>query len=255
MMYYFIFVSLLMLFPFGTESFVVDYRMYPRSSRWTLPRKWRHQEGTVNRQVTNFAQASENLNELPWRDFQDWALQDHIQRYSVVIQSEGTTETYCLWRTMIRDVPELNGYPIEFVQQQYESQLERTTGNSSKVNTLSLLPFLDDYVFEPSGGVSGRAYGLKGVADGTRIETSSVQEMKVTIPKGYVQTGETAFEVGSPLQAETYSLAGYTLPAVKVPSNDGDLLLKLGASTACLLAGATAIGELSHHLTVNIFWV
>jgi len=32
-------------------------------------------------------------------------------------------------------------------------------------------------------------------------------------------------------------------------------LVKLGASTGLLLAGATAVNMLSHHLTVNVFWV
>jgi hypothetical protein len=34
-----------------------------------------------------------------------------------------------------------------------------------------------------------------------------------------------------------------------------DLLINLGATTAILLGGATAINMLSHHLTVNVFWV
>ena len=32
-------------------------------------------------------------------------------------------------------------------------------------------------------------------------------------------------------------------------------LVNLGATTAILLGGATAFNMLSHHLTVNVFWV
>ena len=32
-------------------------------------------------------------------------------------------------------------------------------------------------------------------------------------------------------------------------------LVYLGGATAMLLAGASAVGALSHHLTVNVFWV
>ena len=32
-------------------------------------------------------------------------------------------------------------------------------------------------------------------------------------------------------------------------------LVYLGGATAMLLASATAVGMLSHHLTVNVFWV
>ena len=32
-------------------------------------------------------------------------------------------------------------------------------------------------------------------------------------------------------------------------------LAYLGGATAMLLASATAVGMLSHHLTVNVFWV
>jgi len=39
-------------------------------------------------------------------------------------------------------------------------------------------------------------------------------------------------------------------------SNDTDgLLLRLGGTTGIFLAGATAINMLSHHMTVNVFWV
>jgi hypothetical protein len=34
-----------------------------------------------------------------------------------------------------------------------------------------------------------------------------------------------------------------------------DMLTTLGATTAILLGGATAVNMLSHHLTVNVFWV
>lgn len=117
--------------------------------------------------------------------------------------------------------------------------------------------------------------------------------MEVTIPLGYVLTEDIgiAYEIGSPLQSdqgvvndsEAYSMSGVTRKAGQVAgsvnqaaasnlaamarqasSSNGSrtendesnaLLVQLGASTGLLLAGATAVSLLSHHLTVNVFWV
>ena len=34
-----------------------------------------------------------------------------------------------------------------------------------------------------------------------------------------------------------------------------DLLIRLGATTGIVLVGAMALNILSHHMTVNVFWV
>lgn len=130
-------------------------------------------------------------------------------------------------------------------------------------------------------------YGVPGLRDGTRIETSPVGQVEVTIPLGYVLTEDIGigYELGSPLSDEgetPYSLGGVTRTAGQAAgslskaaasnmaamtrkglasSSTGDdessnaMLLQLGASTGLLLAGATAMSMLSHHLTVNVFWV
>ena len=120
--------------------------------------------------------------------------------------------------------------------------------------------------------------------DGTKIETSPVGQVEVTIPLGYVLTEDDgiAYELGKPLfQEEIYSLDGTTKTAIRTAGSLGKqasstlseamrrrettigsteedpnvMLVRLGASTGLLLAGATAMNMLSHHLTVNVFWV
>jgi hypothetical protein len=110
--------------------------------------------------------------------------------------------------------------------------------------------------------------------------------VEVTIPLGYVLTEDDgiAYELGKPLvQGEDfYSLDGTTKTAIRTAGSLGKqaasnlaagfntrgtpqtagseedanvMLVRLGASTGLLLAGATAMNMLSHHLTVNVFWV
>jgi len=140
------------------------------------------------------------------------------------------------------------------------------------------------------GGVCGakrQVYGVPGLRDGTTIETAPVGQVEVTIPLGYVLTEDIgiAYELGKPLEESASTLLdgatrtagrtmGSSLSRTAVTSNilasttrqgidiagmdwkdpDG-YLVKLGASTGLLLAGATAVNMLSHHLTVNVFWV
>lgn len=133
--------------------------------------------------------------------------------------------------------------------------------------------------------ISFQVYGVPGLKDGTAIETSPVGQVEVTIPLGYVLTEDAgiAYELGKPLaeseQGEYYSLDGISKTAGKAASSldrslsqrmggamgkratvdteedPNIMLVRLGASTGMLLAGATAVSMLSHHLTVNVFWV
>lgn len=126
---------------------------------------------------------------------------------------------------------------------------------------------------------------MRGLRDGTNIETASVGQVEVTIPLGYVLTeGDgVAYELGKPLvqEEEAYSMDGVTkkairtagslssqatstvsetirqrgAPTVGTEEDPNSMLVRLGASTGLLLAGATAMSMLSHHLTVNVFWV
>lgn len=118
---------------------------------------------------------------------------------------------------------------------------------------------------------------MKGFADGTSVQTSELVQVQLTIPRGYVLTkdGSSAYELGLPLSEEGYSLdiarmrinmnedeikKGLVSSIEKTGQVIGDqetttLLLNLGSATAILLASATAINMLSHHMTVNVFWV
>ena len=217
---------------------------------------------------------------MPWSDVQDFALRDHLPRYTIMIplnkkskkEDSSSTTVYALWRTMLKEIPELAGYPIDFLQDMHARQNKEE--NTKSNTTPGLLPYLDDYEFAAAGGVSGKIYGVPGLADGTRIETSAVSSIEVTLPKGFVRCvdGSAAYELGLP-KREAFS-ASATASAGKKASGEllntvnnvssmvpqtteeaDGMLLRLGASTAVLLAGATAINMLSHHMTVNVFWV
>lgn len=219
----------------------------------------------------------EKLPSMPWSDSQNSALHDNLSKYTVQIPlqageiKEGS-QVYGLWRTMLKEVPQLAGYPIDFLQEMHAEQIKNN--ETLLEGTPGLLPYLDDYEFASAGGVSGKVYGIAGIADGTRIETSSVSNIEVTLPQGFVRTtdGSSAYEVGRP-KREEFSTDGVaassiakggellknvqnagSLEPMTVEDSDG-MLMRLGASTGILLAGATAVSMLSHHLTVNVFWV
>lgn len=254
------------------------------------------------------------LSSMPWSDFQSWALRDNLHRYLVTIPSLGSSnpddyETYALWRTMAQDATELAGYEPNFLMAKHASELKERRSKDrqsdggdtapadisekesaySLESTPGLLPFLDQFEFDTEGGVSGRAYGLPGIADGAMITTPAVAEVEKTVKRGYVRTedGTVAYELGTPAD-DIYSsdgtagvvtektrtamlealagaaatmakgevaAAGAGLAKTVVDGDSNDMLIKLGGSTAILLAGATAMSMLSHHLTVNVFWV
>ena len=143
---------------------------------------------------------------MPWSDVQDWALRDNLSKYTVVIpfgsEKDDTPQVYALWRTMLKEIPELSGYPIDFLQDMYSKQISKKESPSeSKLDaTPALLPYLEDYEFASAGGVSGKIYGVPGLADGTRIETSPVTNIEVTLPQGFIRCadGSAAYELGRP---------------------------------------------------------
>ena len=255
----------------------------------------------------------DGIRRYPWSDLQQWALRDNLPKYTIRIpiqqtatvapaKSESSTaaaedtvlEPFALWRSLQNDVPELAGYPIEFLRARHEdmrrdqeNHVEDTGGvgvdNKATIRvvqhrvTPGVLPFLQSYEFSAGGGICGDVYGMNGVSDGSRIETSALRNVKESLPKGYVQTsdGGASFELGAPLRSDegmvsTASAAAKEFGAEKLSDlstkqlrtlansveEDGDgMLLRLGALSGVLLAGATAINMLSHHLTVNVFWV
>jgi len=225
--------------------------------------------------------------EMPWGEQQQWALRDNIHRYLVEIpqlayeNEKGQPEsTYALWMALTRDVIELAGYDIEFIRKKYKETMAGFE-HPSKIKLPSSppksLPLLDQFDFQPNGGVSGKIQGLKGFADGTSVQTSELVQVQLTIPRGYVLTkdGSSAYELGLPLSEETYS-SDIARMKIKISEDEikkglvssiektgqimgdretTDLLINLGSATAILLGSATAINMLSHHMTVNVFWV
>jgi hypothetical protein len=225
--------------------------------------------------------------DLPWSDLQDWALRDSIHRYTIQVpvvdsESKRTTLQVCtLWRSLYNDVTELSGYPLDFLVQQRALQVRNEQHNDNVTATGrdlvvvgKILPYLDDFVFANSGGLSGCVYGMAGVADGMRIETAPVSNVQATIPKGFVMTQDASviYELGRPLSAlqeNTYSLDGILKQRAIVSArsltksalgtlDDAPLdpeIVNLGILTAIVVTGALAFETLSHHLTVNVFWV
>jgi hypothetical protein len=261
---------------------------------------------------------SETIGRYPWSELQQWALRDNLHKYTFRIpikQKTSLTSTksidtetsakkeedtvlssFALWRSLQHDVSELSGYPIDFLQARYEeihkgkqNQIEVTDDNDGTrrrfqpPTTPGVLPFLQEYEFSARGGISGYVYGMDGVSDGSRIETSAVKNIKESLPNGYIQTsdGHASFELGNPLQTDKWNTELGTVSSISavkefsletvsnvaststkelrslvnsVEDDDG-MLLRLGALSGVLLAGATAVNMLSHHLTVNVFWV
>uniref|UniRef100_A0A448ZJZ4 Uncharacterized protein n=1 Tax=Pseudo-nitzschia multistriata TaxID=183589 RepID=A0A448ZJZ4_9STRA len=239
----------------------------------------------------------------PWSKVQEWALRDNLPKYTVRISKrrENTgrkkveLSSFVLWRTLRDDIPELCGYPVEILRSRHEkmemAQQSKTHENTDDghfpstksidggvTTALGVLPFLQDYEFSTDGGMCGYVYGLDGLSDGSRIETSQLKNVKETLPRGFIQTSDdTCYELGQPLQTDLEGVTKRTnsntvtklsLDKLSEKSTNNDfrsaidtiedpdgLLLRLGATTGILLAGATAFNMVSHHLTVNVFWV
>eukprot|EP00979_Chaetoceros_neogracilis_P017586 scaffold10251_cov287-Chaetoceros_neogracile.AAC.8 len=233
---------------------------------------------------------------LPWGNRQAWALKDCLNKYLVEIpQLENVNGngdcTYVMWRAMSRENIELAGYDIEFLRTKYAQMLEDDDGDDddgggalTPAKAPGALPLLDNFEFESNGGVSGNIQGLRGIADGTIAQTSSLAYVQLTVPRGYVMTedGSSAYELGSPLSEENFSIdiarmdinvnaddvkrklksgaeeTGKVASSIALSAGDEEttkMLFNLGATTAILLGGATAMNMLAHHLTVNVFWV
>ena len=228
---------------------------------------------------------------MPWGDVQKWALEDNIGKFTVTIPA--SKKRVALWRTMAREVTELAGYPVPFLVKMHQKSLKTDESNSS-ASVPGVLPMVDDFEFASNGGVVGRAYGIPGIADGTRINTPPLVSVEQTIPLGYVTTEEDdlgvafSYELGLCASSSVYSLDGTERSSALLSARrlvlegavdsskrlvdiakdaqvTGSGLLSdaesnrdlayLGGATAMLLASASAVGMLSHHLTVNVFWV
>jgi hypothetical protein len=250
--------------------------------------------GTSDGSVTTRSPTNHGIDDdwydFPWSDMQAWTLRDQVPRYTIQVEAVDSTtqkptiKVYALWRALVNDVPELAGYPIPFLATRYVSLRQAEGADrfaSSAIQTITdVLPFLDEFEFTASGGMTGRVYGVQGVADGTRIETSAVGNVEITIPKGFVETHDgLLYELGRPArrpEGDVYSLDA----ARKSLLTSADLarglsttaslrnnlrqrdesawdpeLKQFGALTAIVVVGALAFETLQHHLTVNVFWV
>jgi len=209
--------------------------------------------------------------DMPWSHNQEWAMKDNLSKFTVQVHIKNTEDgqdklhVYTLWRTLSNEVTALSGYPLKFLLDRYQDMREELNVKTST----EVLPYLDGYAFESDGGVSGRVYGIAGVAEGTRIQTTPVAGVESTLRKGYILTQEgIVYELGLP-SSETKVLDGQMKMAQRAASSiqsaasdvelsyvvENDELAKLGVLTAVLLSGAYAVETLSHHLTVNVFWV
>ena len=169
------------------------------------------------------SKSNSNL-EMPWSEWQEWALNDNLSKYLVTIDDT----QYALWHTMIREVTELSGYNVAFVRKMHARSLstdattfdKKTTSTTKKKNnnndhnkdsptlksTPKVLPLLDEFQFEPNGGITGKAYGLMGIANGAMIQTPPLRQsqMSFTIPNGYVLLEESESE--SDLNDDSYDI-------------------------------------------------
>lgn len=248
--------------------------------------------------------------DMPWSSNQEWALQDKISKYMIniptlnnpTLKGGGINKTtFALWYTMRKEVTEVMGYEIEYLQSKYaalamnindkDNANANVNANSNDIKSATppgILPFIDDFEFRKNGGMKGRVYGLVGIEPATEIVTSPLKDVELTLPKGFVLTedGSCAYELGIPkserkLNVNTNDAYSMNLSALsedsatalvsdvseqgsRLASNVvkelGDpetsrMIVNLGATTAILLGTATAINMLSHHLTVNVFWV
>ena len=201
--------------------------------------------------------------------------------------------TFALWHTMTNEVTELMGYEIDYLQMKYSALLEDSEGG--KLAPPGVLPYIDDFEFRNNGGIKGRIYGLVGIESGTEIVTSPLKEVELTLPRGFALTGDgsCAYELGTPKsersKVENFNrdsvntaLNSYSMDLSSMKEDGGRLLSDIGdksgqvagnavkelgdpqtsqmvvnlaGTTAVVLGAATAMNMLSHHLTVNVFWV
>jgi hypothetical protein len=229
-----------------------------------------------------------------WSEWQEWALQDNVPKFLITIPQPQSTvvdppQKFILWRNMVRDVPEFNGYTAPLVRSMYVKRRRKV--DSEDADVPPILPLIEQFTFEPNRGMSGIVYGFQGIADGTRITTPPLYDLHQTIQLGYVYTREEgksgpvlAYEIGSPSQHQNEEGDSWLdilrrrrqtqilLPIISsssslggTPLQEGTMLFReengpnnlgsLVSISAIVLGTATAANILSHHLTVNIFWV
>lgn len=292
-----VFIQLLVLLSSG-DSFMFQPSLVQRSRHKTCTHNIMRTSITAESSPSPISDTGPvtEREDMPWGDVQKWALEDNIGKFTVTIPS--SKKRVALWRTMAREVTELAGYPIPFLVKQHQRSLKTNNSNNNETTSTTespgVLPMVDDFEFASNGGVVGRAYGIPGIADGTRINTPPLVSVEQTIPLGYVTTEEDdlgvafSYELGVCASSSVYSLDGterssallsarrlvlegavdsskrladiakdaqVTGSGLLTDAESNRDLAYLGGATALLLASASAVGMLSHHLTVNVFWV
>lgn len=196
------------------------------------------------------------------------ALQRQIPKYTIAVPEEISGEQqqqycrYILWRNLLLHTPELAGYPVSFVVDQ---ALLLDINENLPPSCQTTLPYLDQVEIR-DGGIAGNVYGLVGVADGTEISTPPLVHLPPR-QQYYIQVdnGGVVYELGEWKKHDDVTAAGIEATTTKSrlttttpPSSttwlDRDVVHLAGLSAITLAAG-WAMETLSHHLTVNIFWV
>ena len=187
---------------------------------------------TQTTSTTNSIQKQQQRLDMPWSEWQEWALNDNLPKYLIHIPGNNNNNnkknknknnhpnehySFALWHTMIRDVTELSGYDVGFVRKMHAQSLKaikqpKALQQEKKIDdndedqdndkdqdqvqeglpkitfTPAILPLLDDFQFEPNGGITGKVFGLAGIANGAMIQTPPLDQSQLafTIPNGYV---------------------------------------------------------------------
>lgn len=222
-----------------------------------------------------------------WSQWQDWALIDHLSDYLIttVATETGRQTQAARWRAMVQEVPEFNGFPVEYVRDRYQRLLLSSSlvegedasdydkKSKKKLPTKILpkmLPLLEQYAFvrASSDQLTGYGYGITNIADGTLMTTPTLKGTEVTIPLGYVQSddGVSVYELGTPKYSSSFADDEdfYSLDIANsiskssisiLPDKADGMLVNLGLLTGFLLASATAVNTISHHVSVHVYWV
>jgi hypothetical protein len=229
---------------------------------------------------------------MPWSDIQTYALKDNLPKFTVTIPSfDGTTKQYAMWRTFTREIPELAGYPLPFLLHKHQHLVpdDSTTtpgllpmvdefefasnggiagraygfpgiADGTRITTPALvgvestvpLGYVTTAIDDE--GVSF-SYELGRCASSTVFLEGSERSAALLSARRMMMDG---LDVGVSSSKQVASIAKDAAMAGSGLLTDAEAnrdLVYLGGATAMLLASATAIGMLSHHLTVNVFWV
>lgn len=227
---------------------------------------------------------------MPWSNLQEWALKDNLHKYLVTIPSPDPTTAprqCALWRTLLRDTIELSGYDPQFVRSQMDTDTDDPPHILPLLTDFEFTP--EEGLSGTCYGLNGVADGTRVSTPALwRVDRT------VPLGYVYTKLGDVAYELGEPAgtspttsglgalsgalantAATNLNLEGASTAAKSVGEsvrekalttaiNAGDaltdsetstMLKNLGGLTGVLLAGSTAVNMLSHHLTVNVFWV